>query len=69
MFLRFRGNYVCRCARSILDHMKIKYTEIYIGDEVIAGSRGKPMCRLLVNGITITIILYYSDKLTRLTVL
>lgn len=51
LFLRYRGNTVCRSARAIMDSMNIKYTEVYIGDEELAKVGGNPVCRLLVNGM------------------
>lgn len=49
LFLRYQGNHICCIARAILDKSGTNYTEIYIGDEVVAKSDGLA-CRLIING-------------------
>lgn len=61
LFLRYQGNHICCIARAILDKSGTNYTEIYIGDEVVAQSKG-PVCRLLING---SFILYHNLLISR----
>jgi hypothetical protein len=51
LLLRYRGNRICQIARAILDRNGVKYTELYLGEDVIAKAEGAHLCRLLVNGM------------------
>lgn len=53
LLLRYKGNHVCQIAREILDQNSTQYTELYLGEDVIAKAEGAPLCRLLINGMWI----------------